>query len=237
MINTDLVTDASTPSTIPGSDTQVGIEINPAVAELGSNLGSGNTAVVSAPRPTVPTFQPNNSLEPMLEKAGNIVSLGAYMAESSLYRAIYDGLEEPEFQRDSTFDAAKTLQQDKAAGELNPDFQKELLGSVSNDDYKYRWGRIRDKQIAQTAMSEAPVGAFLGAVMDADLLLGWGVTKAVRTIGLTTRIGAPYAPSVIAGTKRSLAAGGAVLGGTVVGSASYALGRTNEEVLWDAVGC
>lgn len=235
MINTDLVTDASTPSTIPGSDTQVGIEINPAVAELGSNLGSGGT-VVSAPRPTVPTFQPSNSLEHMLEEAGNIVSLGAYVAESSLYRAIYDGLEEPEFQRDSTFDAAKTLQQDKEAGKLNPDFQKELLGSVSNDDYKYRWERIRDKQIAQTAMSEAPVGAFVGAVMDADLLLGLGVTKAVRTIGLATRIGAPYAPSVISGTKRSLAAGGAVLGGAVVGSASYSLGRSTEEVLWDAVG-
>lgn len=235
MINTDLVTDVSTPSTIPGSDTQVGIEINPAVAELGSNLGSGGT-VVSAPRPTVPTFQPSNSLEPMLEEAGNIVSLGAYMAESSLYRAIYDGLEEPEFQRDSTFDAAKALQQDKEAGKLNPDFQKELLGSVSNDDYQYRWGRIKDKQIAQTAMSEAPVGAFVGAVADADLLLGMGVTKGVRTIGLATRIGAPYSPSVIAGTRRSLAAGGAVLGGTVVGGTSYALGRTNEEVLWDAVG-
>ena len=236
MINTDLVTDASTSSTIPGSDTQVGIEINPAVAELGSNLGSDNTAAVSAPRPTVPTFQPSNSLEPMLEKAGNIVSLGAYMAEGSLYRAIYDGLDEPEFQRDSTFDAAKTLQQDKEAVKLNPDFQKELLGSVSHDDYQYRWGRIKDKQIAQTAMSEAPVGAFVGAVADADLLLGLGVTKAVRTIGLTTRIGAPYSPSVIAGTRRSLATGGAVLGGTVVGGTSYALGRTNEEVLWDAVG-
>lgn len=235
MINTDLVTDVSTPSTIPGSDTQVGIEINPAVAELGSNLGSGDT-VVSAPRPTVRTFQPSNSLEPMLEEAGNIVSLGAYLTEESLYRAIYDGLEEPEFQRDSTFDAAKTLQQDKEAVKLNPDFQKELLGSVSNDDYKYRWGRIRDKQIAQTAMSEAPVGAFVGAVTDADLLLGLGVTKAVRTIGLATRIGAPYSPSVIAGTRRSLAAGGAVLGGAVVGSASYSLGRSNEEVLWDAVG-
>ena len=236
MINTDLVTDASTPSTIPGNDTQVGIEINPAVAELGSNLGSGNTAVVSAPRPTVRTFQPSNSLEPMLEEAGNIVSLGAYLTEESLYRAIYDGLEEPEFQRDSTFDAAKTLQQDKGAGKLNPDFQKELLGSVSLDDYQYRWGRIKDKQIAQTAMSEAPVGAFVGAVMDADLLLGFGVTKAVRTIGLATRIGAPYSPAVIASTRRSLAAGGAVLGGAVVGSASYSLGRSNEEVLWDAVG-
>lgn len=235
MINTDLVTDVSTPSTIPGSDTQVGIEINPAVAELGSNLGSGDT-VVSAPRPTVRTFQPSNSLEPMLEKAGNIVSLGAYLTEESLYRAIYDGLEEPEFQRDSTFDAAKTLQQDREAVKLNPDFHKELLGSVSNDDYQYRWGRIKDKQIAQTAMSEAPVGAFVGAVMDADLLLGLGVTKAVRIIGLATRIGAPYALSVIAGTKRSLAAGGAVLGGTVVGSTSYALGRSNEHVLWDAVG-
>lgn len=236
MINTDLVTDASTPSTIPGNDTQVGIEINPAVAELGSNLGSGNTAVVSAPRPTVPTFQLSSSLEPMLEEAGNIVSLGAYMAEESLYRAIYDGLEEPEFQRDITFDAAKTLQQDKEAIRLNPDFQKELLGSVSLDDYQYRWGRIKDKQIAQIAMSEAPVGAFVGAVIDADLLLGLGVTKGVRTIGLATRIGAPYSPSVIAGTRRSLATGGAVLGGTVVGGTSYALGRTNEEVLWDAVG-
>lgn len=235
MINTDLVTDVSTPSTIPGSDTQVGIEINPAVAELGSNLGSGDT-VVSAPRPTVRTFQPSNSLEPMLEKAGNIVSLGAYLTEESLYRAIYDGLEEPEFQRDSTFDAAKTLQQDREAVKLNPDFHKELLGSVSNDDYKYRWGRIRDKQIAQTAMSEAPVGAFVGAVMDADLLLGLGVTKAVRTIGLTTRIGAPYSHSVIAGTGRSLAAGGAVLGGAVVGGTSYSFDRSNEQVLWDAVG-
>lgn len=236
MINTDLVTDTSTPSTIPGSDTQVGIEINPAVAELGSNLGSGDTAVVSAPRPTVPTFQPSSSLEPMLEEAGFFVGAGAYLTEESLFRAMYDGLDEPEFQRDSTFDAAKTLQQDKAAGKLHPDFQKELLGSVSQDDYQYRWGRIKDKQIAQTAMSEAPVGAFTGAVMDADLLLGLGVTKAVRTIGLTTRIGAPYAPSVIAGTKRSLAAGGAALGGTVVGSTSYALGRSNEHVLWDAVG-
>ena len=80
MINTNLVTDASTPSTIPGSDTQVGIEITPAVAELGSNLGSGNTAVVSAPRPTVPTFQPSNSLEPMLEEAGFFVGAGAYLA-------------------------------------------------------------------------------------------------------------------------------------------------------------
>lgn len=235
MINTDLVTDASTQSTIPGSDTQVGIEINPAVAELGSNLGSGNT-VVSAPRPTVPTFQPSNSLEPMLEEAGFFVGAGAYLTEESLFRAMYDGLDEPEFQRDSTFDAAKTLQQDKEAGRLNPDFQKELLGSVSNDDYQYRWGRIKDKQIAQTAMSEAPVGAFVGAVADADLILGLGVTKAVRTIGLTTRIGAPYSPSVIAGTRRSLATGGAVLGGAVVGSASYSLGRSNEEVLWDAVG-
>lgn len=236
MINTDLVTDASTPSTIPGSDTQVGIEINPAVAELGGNLSSGNTAVVSAPRPTVPTFQPSNSLEPMLEEAGFFVGAGAYLTEESLFRAMYDGLDEPEFQRDSTFDAAKTLQQDKEAGKLSPDFQKELLGSVSNDDYQYRWGRIKDKQIAQTAMSEAPVGAFIGAVTDADLLLGLGVTKAVRTIGLTTRIGTPYAPSVIAGTRRSLATGGAVLGGAFVGGTSYSLGRSNEQVLWEAVG-
>ena len=235
MINTDLVTDASTSSTIPGSDTQVGIEINPAVAELGSNLGSGNT-VVSAPRPTVPTFQPSNSLEPMLEEAGFFVGAGAYLTEESLFRAMYDGLDEPEFQRDSTFDAAKTLQQDKEAGKLNPDFQKELLGAVSRDDYQYRWGRIKDKQIAHTAMSEAPVGAFVGAVADADLLLGLGVTKAVRTIGLTTRIGAPYSPSVIAGTRRSLATGGAVLGGAVVGGTSYSFGRSNEQVLWDAVG-
>ena len=235
MINTDLVADASTPSTIPGSDTQVGIEINPAVAELGSNLGSGGT-VVSAPRPTVHTFQPSNSLEPMLEEAGFFVGAGAYLTEESLFRAMYDGLDEPEFQRDSTFDAAKTLQQDKEAVKLNPDFQKGLLGSVSLDDYQYRWGRIKDKQIAQTAMSEAPVGAFVGAVTDADLLLGLGLTKVVRTIGLATRIGAPYAPSVIAGTRRSLAAGGAALGGTVVGGTSYALGRTNAEVLWDAVG-
>lgn len=236
MINTDLVTDASTPSTIPGSDTQVGIEINPAVAELGSNLGSGGTAVVSAPRPTVPTFQPSNSLEPMLEEAGFFVGAGAYLTEESLFRAMYDGLDEPEFQRDSTFDAAKTLQQDKEAIRLNPDFQKELLGAVSQDDYQYRWGRIKDKQIAQTAMSEAPVGAFVGAVADADILLGLGVTKAVRTIGLTTRIGAPYSPSVIAGTRRSLATGGAVLGGAVVGGTSYSLGRSNEQVLWEAVG-
>lgn len=224
MINTDLVTDASTPSTIPGSDTQVGIEINPAVAELGSNLGSGNT-VVSAPRPTVPTFQPNSSLEPMLEEAGFFVGAGAYLTEESLFRAMYDGLDEPEFQRDSTFDAAKTLQQDKEAGKLNPDFQKELLGSVSNDDYKYRWGRIRDKQIAQTAMSEAPVGAFAGAVMDADLLLGLGVTKVVRTIGLTTKLG-----------RAELSTVGVGLGAGTVGGTSYALDRSNEQVLWDAVG-
>lgn len=225
MINTDLVTDVSTPSTIPGSDTQVGIEINPAVAELGSNLGSGDTAVVSAPRPTVPTFQPSNSLEPMLEEAGFFVGAGAYLTEESLFRAMYDGLDEPEFQRDSTFDAAKTLQQDKEAGKLNPDFQKELLGSVSHDDYQYRWGRIKDKQIAQTAMSEAPVGAFVGAAADADLLLGLGVTKGVRTIGLTTRLG-----------RAELATVGAGLGAGAVGGTSYALGRSNEQVLWDAVG-
>lgn len=225
MINTDLVTDTSTTSTIPGGDTQVGIEINPAVAELGSNLGSGNTAVVSAPRPTVPTFQPSNSLEPMLEEAGFFVGAGAYLTEESLFRAMYDGLDEPEFQRDSTFDAAKTLQQDKEAGKLNPDFQKELLGSVSHDDYQYRWGRIKDKQIAQTAMSEAPVGAFTGAVADADLLLGLGVTKAVRTIGLGTKLG-----------RVELAVVGAGVGAGTVGGTSYALGRSNEQVLWDAVG-
>lgn len=225
MINTDLVTDASTPSTIPGSDTQVGIEINPAVAELGSNLGSGDTAVVSAPRPTVPTFQPSNSLEPMLEEAGFFVGAGAYLTEESLFRAMYDGLDEPEFQRDSTFDAAKTLQQDKEAIRLNPDFQKELLGSVSQEDYQYRWGRIKDKQIAQTAMSEAPVGAFVGAAADADLLLGLGVTKGVRTIGLTTKLG-----------KAELSAVGAGIGAGTVGGTSYALGRSNEQVLWDAVG-
>lgn len=225
MINTDLVTDASTPSTIPGSDTQVGIEINPAVAELGSNLGSGDTVVVSAPRPTVPTFQPSNSLEPMLEEAGFFVGAGAYLTEESLFRAMYDGLDEPEFQRDSTFDAAKTLQQDKEAIRLNPDFQKELLGSVSLDDYQYRWGRIKDKQIAQTAMSEAPVGAFVGAAADADLLLGLGVTKGVRTIGLTTKLG-----------RAELATVGAGLGAGTVGGTSYALGRSNEQVLWDAVG-
>lgn len=225
MINTDLVTDASTPSTIPGSDTQVGIEINPAVAELGSNLGSGNTAVVSAPRPTVRTFQPSNSLEPMLEEAGFFVGAGAYLTEESLFRAMYDGLDEPEFQRDSTFDAAKTLQQDKEAIRLNPDFQKELLGSVSLDDYQYRWGRIKDKQIAQTAMSEAPVGAFVGAVTDADLLLGLGVTKAVRAIGLTTKLG-----------KAELSTVGAGIGAGTVGGTSYALDRSNEQVLWDAVG-
>lgn len=225
MINTDLVTDVSTPSTIPGSDTQVGIEINPAVAELGSNLGSGDTAVVSAPRPTVPTFQPSNSLEPMLEEAGFFVGAGAYLTEESLFRAMYDGLDEPEFQRDSTFDAAKTLQQDKGAGKLNPDFQKELLGSVSHEDYQYRWGRIKDKQIAQTAMSEAPVGAFVGAAADADLLLGLGVTTGVRTIGLTTKLG-----------KAELSTVGAGIGAGVVGGTSYALGRSNEQVLWDAVG-
>lgn len=225
MINTDLVTDASTQSTIPGSDTQVGIEINPAVAELGSNLGSGNNNVVSAPRPTVPTFQPSNSLEPMLEEAGFFVGAGAYLTEESLFRAMYDGLDEPEFQRDSTFDAAKALQQDKEAGKLNPDFQKELLGSVSPDDYQYRWGRIKDKQIAQTAMSEAPVGAFVGAAADADLLLGLGVTKGVRTIGLTTKLG-----------RAELATVGAGLGAGTVGGTSYALGRSNEQVLWDAVG-
>lgn len=224
MINTDLVTDASTPSTIPGSDTQVGIEINPAVAELGSNLGSGDT-VVSEPRPTVPTFQPSNSLEPMLEEAGFFVGAGAYLTEESLFRAMYEGLDEPEFQRDSSFNAAKTLQQDKEAIKLAPDFQKELLGSVSNDDYKYRWGRIKDKQIAQIAMSEAPVGAFVGAVADADLLLGLGVTKGVRTIGLTTKLG-----------RAELATVGAGLGAGAVGGTSYALGRSNEQVLWDAVG-
>ena len=225
MINTDLVTDTSTPSTIPGNDTQVGIEINPAVAELGSNLGSGNTAVVSVPRPTVPTLQPSNSLEPMLEEAGFFVGAGAYLTEESLFRAMYDGLDEPEFQRDSTFDAAKTLQQDKEAGKLNPDFQKELLGSVSLDDYQYRWGRIKDKQIAQTAMSEAPVGAFAGAVVDADLLLGLGVTKGVRTIGLTTKLG-----------RAELATVGVGLGAGTVGGTSYALDRSNEQVLWDAIG-
>lgn len=224
MINTDLVTDVSTPSTIPGSDTQVGIEINPAVAELGSNLGSGG-AVVSAPRPMVKTFQPSNSLEPMLEEAGFFVGAGAYLTEESLFRAMYDGLDEPEFQRDSTFDAAKALQQDKEAGKLNPDFQKELLGSVSNDDYQYRWGRIKDKQIAQTAMSEAPVGAFVGAAADADLLLGLGVTKGVRTIGLTTKLG-----------RAELSTVGAGIGAGVVGGTSYALDRSNEQVLWDAVG-
>lgn len=225
MINTNLVTDTSTPSTIPGSDTQVGIEINPAVAELGSNLGSGNNNVVSAPRPTVPTFQPSNSLEPMLEEAGFFVGAGAYLTEESLFRAMYDGLDAPEFQRDSTFDAAKTLQQDKEAIKLNPNFQKELLGSVSQDNYQYRWGRIKDKQIAQTAMSEAPVGAFVGAAADADLLLGLGVTKGVRTIGLTTKLG-----------RAELAVVGAGLGAGTVGGTSYALGRSNEQVLWDAVG-
>ena len=225
MINTDLVTDVSTPSTIPGSDTQVGIEINPAVAELGSNLGSGNNNVVSAPRPTVPTFQPSNSLEPMLEEAGFFVGAGAYLTEESLFRAMYDGLDEPEFQRDSTFNAAKTLQQDREAIKLGPDFQKELLGSVSQDDYQYRWGHIKDKQIAQTAMSEAPVGAFVGAAADADLLLGLGVTKGVRTIGLTTKLG-----------RAELATVGAGLGAGAVGGTSYALGRSNEQVLWDAVG-
>lgn len=225
MINTDLVTDVSTSSTIPGGDTQVGIEINPAVAELGSNLGSGNNNAVSAPRPTVKTFQPSNSLEPMLEEAGFFVGAGAYLTEESLFRAMYDGLDEPEFQRDSTFDAAKTLQQDKEAIKLNPDFQKELLGSVSQDDYQYRWGRIKDKQIAQTAMSEAPVGAFVGAAADADLLLGLGVTKGVRTIGLTTKLG-----------RAGLSVVGAGLGAGTVGGTSYALGRSNEQVLWDAVG-
>jgi hypothetical protein len=225
MINTDLVTDVSTPSTIPGNDTQVGIEINPAVAELGSNLGSSSNNVVSAPRPTVPTFQPSNSLEPMLEEAGFFVGAGAYLTEESLFRAMYDGLDEPEFQRDSTFDAAKTLQQDKEAIKLNPDFQRELLGSVSQDDYQYRWGRIKDKQIAQTAMSEAPVGAFVGAAADADLLLGLGVTKGVRTIGLTTKLG-----------RAELSTVGAGIGAGVVGGTSYALDRSNEQVLWDAVG-
>lgn len=226
MINTDLVTDVSTPSTIPGSDTQVGIEINPAVAELGSNLGStSNKAIVSAPRPTVPTFQPSSSLEPMLEEAGFFVGAGAYLAEESLFRAMYDGLDEPEFSRDSTFDPAKALQQDKGAGKLSPDFQKELLGAVSSEDYLYRWGRIRDKQIAQTAMSEAPVGAFVGAAADADLILGLGVTKAVRTIGLGTKLG-----------RAELATVGASLGAGTVGGTSYALGRSNEQVLWDAVG-
>lgn len=223
-----LTTDSSTSSTsslnmFNSESKGLNVEITPAVAELGT-AGTSSTSLLE-PSPMVRTYDPSRDINKLQDEAGFFAGTGAYLADESLYRAIYDSFDEPEFSADNNFDALNAFRADKAAASLSPDFQEELLGAVSQEDYNHRWKRIKDKQIAQRAMGEAPAGAFTGGMIDADLLIGVGVTKGVRTLSLSTQLG-----------RGSAMLTGAAIGGTTVGSISAATGyRSNEQIMWDAV--
>lgn len=199
------------------------VEINPAVAELGT-AGTSSTGLLE-PSPMVRAYDPSRDINKLQDEAGFFAGTGAYLAEESLYRAIYDSFDEPEFSADNNFNALNAFRADKAAASLSPDFQEELLGAVSQEDYNHRWKRIKDKQIAQRAMGEAPTGAFVGGAIDADLVLGMGVSKGVRVLSLSTQLGRGQAMLA-----------GAAMGGATVGGVSAATGyRSNEQIMWDAV--
>lgn len=223
-----LTTDSSTSSTsslntFNSESKGLNVEITPAVAELGT-AGASSTSLLE-PSPMVRTYDPSRDINKLQDEAGFFAGTGAYLTEESLYRAIYDSFDEPVFSADNNFNALNTFRADKAAASLSPDFQEELLGAVSQEDYNHRWKRIKDKQIAQRAMGEAPAGAFTGGMIDADLLLGVGVTKGVRTLSLSTQLG-----------RGSAMLTGAAVGGATVGGVSAATGyRSNEQIMWDAV--
>lgn len=199
------------------------VEITPAVAELGT-AGTSSTSLLE-PSPMVRTYDPSRDINKLQDEAGFFTGMGAYLTEESLYRAIYDGFDEPAFSADNNFNALNTFRSDKATASLSPDFQEELLGAVSQEDYNHRWKRIKDKQIAQRAMGEAPVGTYMGAMIDAHILLGMGVTQGVRTLSLGTQLGRGQAMLT-----------GAAIGGVTVGGVSAATGyRSNEQIMWDAV--
>ena len=223
-----LTTDSSTSSTsslntFNSESKGLNVEITPAVAELGT-AGTSSTSLLE-PSPMVRTYDPSRDINKLQDEAGFFVGTGAYLTEESLYRAIYDSFDEPVFSADNNFNALNAFRTDKAAASLSPDFQEELLGAVSQEDYNHRWKRIKDKQIAQRAMGEAPVGSFTGGMIDADLLLGVGVTKGVRVLSLGTQLG-----------RGSAMLTGAAIGGATVGGVSAATGyRSNEQIMWDAV--
>lgn len=224
----ELATDSSTSSTsslesFNSASKGLNVEIKPAVAELGT-AGTSSTELLE-PSPLIRTYDPSRDINKLQDEAGFFTGAGAYLTEESLYRAIYDGFDEPEFSADNNFDALAAFKVDKAASSLSPDFQEELLGAVSQEDYNHRWKRIKDKQIAQRAMGEAPVGAFTGGAIDADLVLGMGVGKGVRALRLSTQLGRGQAMLT-----------GAAIGGATVGGVSAATGyRSNEQIMWDAV--
>ena len=224
----ELATDSSTSSTsslesFNSASKGLNVEIKPAVAELGT-AGTSSTELLE-PSPLIRTYDPSRDINKLQDEAGFFTGAGAYLTEESLYRAIYDGFDEPEFSADNNFDALAAFKRDKATSGLSPDFQEELLGAVSQEDYNHRWKRIKDKQIAQRAMGEAPVGAFAGGAIDADLVLGMGVSKSVRALSLATQL-----------NRGGAMLSGAAIGGVTVGGVSYATGqRSNEQIMWDAV--
>jgi len=224
----ELATDSSTSSTsslesFNSASKGLNVEIKPAVAELGT-AGTSSTELLE-PSPLIRTYDPSREINKLQDEAGFFAGTGAYLTEESLYRAIYDGFDEPEFSADNKFNALAAFKVDKATSSLSPDFQEELLGAVSQEDYNHRWSRIKDKQIAQRAMGEAPVGAFAGGAIDADLILGMGVSQGVRALRLSTQLSRGQAMLT-----------GAAIGGVTVGGVSYATGhRSNEQMMWDAV--
>lgn len=178
-----------------------------------------NPEVVEAnPKPvvTVPTVSPKTPYAaPVATPAQVEMSPEATFAEGvvagarqTLVKALWDTIETPEFEVQPGYSPEQRYRYDvqKFGVQFAPDEQSYLLAATSDEEYTHRLQVTIDKQQDIAVMAEAPVGAFAGGVVDADLFLGMGIGKIATTAAKAAKIshavtaaGSAIAGSVISG--------------------------------------
>lgn len=189
-------------------DKNAAISLNPEVVEANPKPTMAAPAVSPKTLYAAPVAEPVEvEMSPEATFAEGLVA----GARQTLAKALWDTLETPEFEVQPGYNPEQRYRHDvQAFGvQFAPDEQEYLLSARSDEEYTHRLQVTVNKQQDMATMAEAPVGAFVGSVVDVDLFLGLGIGKVATTAAKAAKI-----------SRAVAAAGGAASGAIIAGGLS-----------------
>lgn len=160
---------------LPTPNSAVSLDPYESVSESASPLG---TKMVT-PKTGYDAPVQKDVLQNMAQEATFTEGFGAGF-RGTLMHSIYEAFEAPSFNSQVGYDPEKRyrFEMTKLGRQLNPEDQKYVLSSRSDEEFTYRLQQLHDKHNDEQIASEAPIGAFAGSIIDVDIIAGGVIGKA-----------------------------------------------------------
>lgn len=206
----------------------------PSIAEVQVSAQQGAFATE---QPRVPSPEPSFDVNVQVPNYGYWESVTAGHQTTAL-NAAYDYINKPEFETIRGYDPSIQIKLDETKfGIFRTDAQKEhLLRSRSPDDYNWRTKVLTEEANDAKRIQQNTGMAFVGMVADADIAVGYGITK-VANLAKLEKVGrvAAHVTGNAAATASLMSAGNQVRPMTTAEIIEYTLAVTAGSALGEVL--